>query len=104
MQRALDRPRKRGSDAPGRGSSGVQTGGLAARSVNILFKEDASLPRGLGSEACLAHSYKGASPLVESPRREHTPFGTPRRGVAPPRDSARLSRVALRDFATNRHE
>src|SRR4029077_404068 len=97
MQRALDRPRKRGSDAPGRGWPGVQAGGLAARSVNILFK-DASLPRGLGSEACLAHFYKGASPLVESPRRGHTPFGTPRRGVAPPRDSARLSRVATARF------
>jgi len=54
----------------------AQAGGLAARSVNILFK-DASLPRGLGSGTCLAHSYKGASPLVESPRRGHTPFGTP---------------------------
>jgi len=52
----------------------------------------ASLPRGLGSGACLAHSYKGASPLVESPRRGHTPFGTPRRSVTPPRGSARLSR------------
>ena len=73
------RPRKRGGDAPGRGRTGVQAGGLATQSVNILFK-DASLPRGLSSEACFAHSYKGASPLVESPRRGHTPFGTPRRG------------------------
>ena len=74
----------------------------------------ASLPRGLGPEACLAHSYKGAGPLVESPRREHTPFGTPRRGVTPPRGSARLSRppthpspiVWGRDGwgTTNRHE
>jgi hypothetical protein len=39
------RPRKRGGDAPGRGRTGVQAGGLAARSVNILFK-DASLPPG----------------------------------------------------------
>jgi hypothetical protein len=30
------RPRKRGGDAPGRGWPGVQAGGLAARSVNIL--------------------------------------------------------------------
>jgi hypothetical protein len=54
--------------------------------------------RGLGSEACLAHSYKGASPLVKSPRRGHAPFGTPRRGVAPPRGSARLSHVATARF------
>jgi hypothetical protein len=74
--------------------------GFAARSVNILCK-DASLPRGLGSGTCLAHSYKEASPLVESPRRGHTPFGTPRRGVTPPRGSARLSRVATARF---RHE
>ena len=39
------RPRKRGDDAPGRGRTGVQAGGLATQSVNILFK-DASLPRG----------------------------------------------------------
>ena len=32
------RPRKRGGDAPGRGWPGVQTGGLAAQSVNILFQ------------------------------------------------------------------
>jgi hypothetical protein len=45
------RPRKRGGDAPGRGWPGVQAGGLAARSVNILFKDAPSLapPR-----ACLA--------------------------------------------------
>ena len=83
--------RIRRCDRPGRGGRCVQAGGLAARSVNILFK-DASLPRGLGSGACLAHSYKGASPLVESPRRGHTPFGTPRRSVTPPPGSARPSR------------
>jgi len=32
------RPRKRGGDAPGRGWPGVQAGGLAVRSVNILFQ------------------------------------------------------------------
>ena len=32
------RPRKRGSDAPGRGWPGVQAGGHAVRSVNILFQ------------------------------------------------------------------
>ena len=37
--------RIRRCDKPGRGRPGVQAGGLAARSVNILFK-DASLPRG----------------------------------------------------------
>jgi len=33
------RPRKRGGDAPGRGRTGVQAGGLAAQSVDILFKD-----------------------------------------------------------------
>ena len=32
------RPRKRGGDAPGRGRPGVQAGGLAARSVKVLFQ------------------------------------------------------------------
>src|SRR5438445_13116732 len=32
------RPRKRGGDAPGRSWHGVQAGGLAAQSVNILFQ------------------------------------------------------------------
>ena len=76
--------RIRRCDTLGRMLHSAQAGGLAARSVNILFK-DASLPRGLSPEACFAHSYKGASPLVESPRRGHTPFGTPRRSVTPPR-------------------
>jgi hypothetical protein len=31
------RPRKRSDDAPGRGWDGVQAGGLAVRSINILF-------------------------------------------------------------------
>ena len=66
------------------------------RSTNCF--KCASLPRGLGSGACLAHSYKGAGPLVESPRRGHTPFGTPRRGITPPRGSARLSRLAIARF------
>jgi len=61
----------------------------------------ASFPRGLGSEACLAHSSKGASPLGESPRRGRTPFGTPRRSVAPPHDSARPFHNAIARF---RHE
>ena len=91
--------RIRRCDTLGRMFHSAQAGGLAARSVHILFK-DASLPRGLSSEACFAHSYKEARPLVESPRRGHTPFGTPRRGFAPPPGSARLSRLAsarLRD-------
>jgi hypothetical protein len=41
---------------------------------------------------------RGPSPLVESPRRGHTPFGTPRRGCSPPRGSARLSRLATARF------
>src|ERR1700675_4808956 len=74
------------------GPASRQAGSPFGRST-YCFKY-ASLPRGLGPEACLAHSYKGASPLVESPRRGHTPFGTPRRGVTPPHGSARPSRLA----------
>jgi len=40
----------------------LTVGGLAAQSINILFKY-VDLPRGLGPEAFLTHSYKGASPL-----------------------------------------
>jgi hypothetical protein len=55
--------RIRHCDKLGRMFHSAQAGGLAARSVNILFK-DASLPRGLGSGTCLAHSYKeGPAPL-----------------------------------------
>ena len=45
------RPRKRGGDAPGRSWHGVQTGGLAAQSVNILFQVCLSL---VAPRACLA--------------------------------------------------
>jgi len=38
------RPRKRGGDAPGRGRAGVQAGGLATQSVNILLGTGALLP------------------------------------------------------------
>ena len=48
--------------------------------------------RRLGSEACLAHSSKGASPLRESPRMGHNPFGTPRQGT--PRLTAPRARLA----------
>jgi len=67
------RPRKRGGDAPGRGRTGVQAGGLATQSVNILFK-DASLPPGLSSEACFAHSYKGAKPPCRIPTKGAHPL------------------------------
>ncbi len=97
------RPRKRGGDAPGRGGHGVQAGGLAVRSVNILFQVCLppsrarlwSLPRPL---------LQGGSPLVKSPRRGRTPFETPRRDV--PRLVAPRACLAWRprDFATNRHE
>src|SRR5712691_853842 len=60
--------------------------------------------RRLGSEACLAHSYKGVSPLVESPRRGHAPSKLP--GGVLPRLVAPRACLAwrLRDFATNLHE
>ena len=54
--------RIRRCDKLGRMFHSAQAGGLAAQSVNILFK-DAFLPRGLGPEACLTHSYKGPAPL-----------------------------------------
>jgi len=44
------------------------------RARHSVGQHPASLPRGLGSGACLAHSYKGASPLVESPRRGPHPL------------------------------
>jgi hypothetical protein len=74
-------------------ATSLTAGGLAAQSVNILFKY-ASFHRRLGPEACLTHSYKGASPLVESPRRWRTPFGTPRRGKT--RLEASRARLAWR--------
>ena len=83
-------------------ATSLTAGGLAARST-YCFKY-ASLPRGLGSGACLAHSYKGASSFVESPRRGHTPFATPRRGVARlPAPRARLA-CHLGDFIKNLRE
>src|SRR3989442_15126836 len=99
VQRALDLASAVATHLDAVGTASGQAGSPLARST-YCFKY-ASFPRRLGSEACLAHSYKGASPLVESPRRGHTPFGTPKAGVAPPRDSARLSRVATARF---RHE
>jgi len=71
----------------------VQAGGLAVRSVNIYCVKFASLPRGLGPEACLAHSYKGASPLVESPRRGH-PLRNSQSGCYP---ASRLRAPVSRD-------
>jgi hypothetical protein len=57
------RPRKRGGDAPGRSRHGVQAGGLAARSVNILFQ--VCLPPVAGSALELASPTptRGPAPL-----------------------------------------
>ncbi len=41
------------------------------------------LRRRVGPEASLAGSYKGARPLVRSPRRGRTPFEIPGRGFEP---------------------
>jgi len=49
-----------------------KAGGLAAQSVSILFQVCVSCRR-LGPGTCLAHSYKEASPLVESPRWDAPP-------------------------------
>jgi len=46
------RPRKRGGDAPGHSRHGVQAGGFAVRSVNILFQ--VCLPPVAGSALELA--------------------------------------------------
>jgi hypothetical protein len=68
-------------------ATSLTAGGLAAR----LW----SLPRILR---------QGVSPLVESPRRWRTPFGTPRRGVAClPAPRARLA-CQLGDFIKNLRE
>ena len=65
--------RIRRCDTLGRMLHSAQAGGLAARSVNILFK-DASLPRGLSPEACFAHSYKGAQPPCKIPTKGAHPL------------------------------
>src|SRR5712691_10729330 len=96
MQRALDLARAVATHLDAVGTASGQAGSPLGRST-YCFKYT-SFPRRLGSEACLAHSYKGASPLVESPRRGHTPFGTPKRGNPPPRGSVRPSRLASRRF------
>ena len=82
-------------------AASLTAGGLATRSVNILFQ--VCLPPVVGSALKPASptSTSGASPLVESPRKEHTPFRTPRRSVASPRGCAHPSRVPSRRF---RHE
>src|SRR2546422_457392 len=72
------RPRKRGGDTPGRGRPGIQAGGLAVRSVNILLGTGALLP--------------GACPRSEGGT------GTAADGGASPLASARLSRLATARF------
>ena len=98
----LLQPRIHRYGKPGRGGPVSRQAGSPLSRSTYCFKY-AFLPRGLGPEACLAHSYKGASPLVESPKRWHTLFGTPRRGK--PRLTTPRACLAwrLRDFATNRH-
>lgn len=54
-----------------------QTGSLLGRSTHWI--KPASPPVVCLALSLLPPSYKGAKPLVESPRRGHTPFGTPRR-------------------------
>jgi hypothetical protein len=90
MQRALDLASAVATHLDTVGPASRQAGSPLSRSTSCSRMPPSR--RRLGSEACLAHSYKGASPLVEHPRRGHTPFGTPRRAVSPPRGSARLSR------------
>ena len=83
---------------------GVQAGGLAVRSVNILFQ--VCLPSVVGSTLKPASPTppRGGSPLGTSPRRGHTPSELP--VVAKSRLAAPRACLTwrLRDFATNRHE
>jgi len=69
------RPRKRGGDAPGRGRTGVQAGGLATQSVNILIQVQGCLPPVAGS------ALKPASP---TPTRGPAPLWNPHEGGIPP--------------------
>src|SRR6266849_9252152 len=68
-------PRQRGGDAPGRGRPGVQAGGFALRSVNILFQ--VRLPLVAGS------ALKLASP---TPTRGQPPCRIPTKGAHPLRN------------------
>jgi hypothetical protein len=57
------RPRKRGGDAPGRGRPGVQAGGLAVRSVNILFQVCLPPVVGLAPKPASPTPTRGPAPL-----------------------------------------
>jgi len=79
---------------------GVQAGGLVARSVIILFFKYASLPRGLGSGACLAHSYKGGQPPCRIPTKGAHPLRNSQAECCP---ASRLcAPVSRGDYAISR--
>jgi hypothetical protein len=84
-------------------ATSLTAGGLAARSVNILFQ--VALPRGLGSGACLAHSYKGAQPPCRIPPKGAHPLRNFQAGRLP-RLTAPRARLACRlgGFVTNLRE
>jgi hypothetical protein len=67
MQRALDLASAVATHLDAIEPASRQAGSPLGRSTYCVTY--ASLPRGLGSGACLAHSYKGASPLVGSPTK-----------------------------------
>src|SRR5467141_3500018 len=92
------RPHKRGGNAPGRGRHGIQAGGLAARSVNILFHVCLPPVTGSALERASPTPTGAPAPLWNPPEGGTPPLGTPRRAVTPPRDSARLPRVATARF------
>ena len=61
--------------------------------------------RRLGSEACLAHSYKGGPALLSNPHEGGVPPSEPPGGVLPHLAAPRACLAwRLRDFVTNRHE
>jgi hypothetical protein len=57
------RSRKRGGDASGRGRTGVQVGGLAVRSVNILFQVRLPSVVGLALKPASPTPTRGPAPL-----------------------------------------
>ena len=64
-------------------TTSLTAGGLAARSVNILLQVCLPPVAGSALEPASPTPTRAPSPLVESPRRGRTPFGTPMRGNAP---------------------
>ena len=97
------RPRKRGGDAPGRGGLASKQAGSPFGQSTYCFKY-ASLPRGLGSGACLTHSYntltKGGQPPCRIPTKGAHPLRNSQAGCCP---AARATSSSMLDCKTRPH-